>query len=349
MLDYQKLSWIEGLDPPGKLSTLAFSQARKFHMSDAPQRRLTVSMAAQRQSGANMFRIFSSGHEIELVDEGSLTVMLPRRGLVVVQDGSRERIASDGGVLAFGPSRRKTCVKPPIDGLFEACLLKLPIFHPLLGEGIADGPGIGYGDPFVKVRDDAVPALSNLISYILSDLASNAPVLTSDPQAELVDVLVDEHIRKLFDADNLAIIQKCNTASAGLFRLAYDYMRTYYNEPMSVGKIADVIGVGTRQLQGVFKSTTGRTPWDHLTEIRLENARRRLLAGVDKATVGRIAMDCGFTHLGRFAALYQSTYNEAPSITLRRFRKLDRASGNLDRTSSWHHTGESFCKASRWS
>ncbi|MFG6564463.1 helix-turn-helix domain-containing protein [Sulfitobacter sp. 1A13421] len=78
----------------------------------------------------------------------------------------------------------------------------------------------------------------------------------------------------------------------------------------------NMTGGSDRRLQEAFRAT-GQTPWEHLTAIRLTKARARLLSGAG-GSVTAIALDCGFSHLGRFAQSYRRKYNEAPSATLAR-------------------------------
>ncbi|WP_281445503.1 helix-turn-helix domain-containing protein, partial [Paenarthrobacter nicotinovorans] len=64
---------------------------------------------------------------------------------------------------------------------------------------------------------------------------------------------------------------------------------------------------------------TGATPSDLLRSIRLDRAREMLLeAGPREQSVTAVAESCGFTHQGRFSALYLKTFGELPSETLRR-------------------------------
>jgi transcriptional regulator GlxA family with amidase domain len=53
----------------------------------------------------------------------------------------------------------------------------------------------------------------------------------------------------------------------------------------------------------------------------LAAAHRRLRAAGPADDVTRIATDCGFFHLGRFAVCYRELYGESPSQTLRDARR----------------------------
>src|SRR5262245_11482588 len=97
-------------------------------------------------------------------------------------------------------------------------------------------------------------------------------------------------------------------------------MKSEFARAVELRELAAVAGVSPRTLQVHFRRVLGRAPGMVLRELRLDAARRALLAAAADADVTRIAIDCGFTHLGRFAANYRRKYKEVPSATLRRRR-----------------------------
>jgi AraC-like DNA-binding protein len=102
---------------------------------------------------------------------------------------------------------------------------------------------------------------------------------------------------------------------------ADEIMRSGRGRSATVAAIAEQVGVSERALQLAFRRRLGRSPSEHLRMIRLDGARRQLLGGTpDGRTIGRVAADWGFPHLGRFAATYRKQYGEYPSETLRRAR-----------------------------
>ena len=91
-------------------------------------------------------------------------------------------------------------------------------------------------------------------------------------------------------------------------------------DAVSLGAVAAGVGLGLRSLQIVFRATLGVSPRRRLAQIRLDQARRRLLNPAPGETVTSIALECGFTHLGRFTAAYLQMFGELPSQTLKRAR-----------------------------
>jgi AraC-like DNA-binding protein len=55
-----------------------------------------------------------------------------------------------------------------------------------------------------------------------------------------------------------------------------------------------------------------------LTDVRMRLTRRILLEAPETAHVTKIALDCGFSHLGRFGLEYKRRFGESPSETLKR-------------------------------
>ncbi len=57
---------------------------------------------------------------------------------------------------------------------------------------------------------------------------------------------------------------------------------------------------------------------EFLTEQRLQIAQKKLLTPHPEASVSSIALECGFTNLGRFAWIYRKRFGELPSGTLKK-------------------------------
>lgn len=89
-------------------------------------------------------------------------------------------------------------------------------------------------------------------------------------------------------------------------------------EQITLERMSSVAGVSGRWLQKSMLQRWGQTPLELVASRRLTAVRARLMSAPHGAAVTRIAMECGFSHLGRFSALYRSTFGELPSETLAR-------------------------------
>lgn len=87
-------------------------------------------------------------------------------------------------------------------------------------------------------------------------------------------------------------------------------------EPITLGSLCAVAGIGARGLQKAFLRRRQCSPKDWVTERRLAAARVRLIKADPDELVTRIALDCGFSHMGRFSMRYRKKYGSLPSTLL---------------------------------
>ncbi|WP_052441165.1 helix-turn-helix transcriptional regulator [Streptacidiphilus anmyonensis] len=108
------------------------------------------------------------------------------------------------------------------------------------------------------------------------------------------------------------------TVAPTVVRQATAYIEEHAHLDLTVGDIANQVHLTPRALQYAFRRHLETTPFAYLRRVRLDHARRELLAA-DPATstVAQIAARWGFLHQGRFAALYRATYQDTPRQTLR--------------------------------
>lgn len=83
-------------------------------------------------------------------------------------------------------------------------------------------------------------------------------------------------------------------------------------------ELCEGAGLSLRTIESIIRRRMGMTAHSYLRRRRLSRVRQMLLAPDEMMTVTSIAMDHGFTHLGRFSAFYRQMYGELPSETLRK-------------------------------
>lgn len=101
-------------------------------------------------------------------------------------------------------------------------------------------------------------------------------------------------------------------------RQAEEFMAQHFSAPMLLQDVASAAGVSVRTLSDGFRHFRATSPMNHLKALRLDFARASILAAPGEVSIAGIAMDCGFTHLGRFASDYRQRFGESPSDTARR-------------------------------
>lgn len=99
---------------------------------------------------------------------------------------------------------------------------------------------------------------------------------------------------------------------------AVEFIQACYDQAIGSQDIADAAGVGVRRLQISFREAFGTSPWQYLTDRRLDAARARLARKEEGISVTMAALDSGFAHFGEFSRRYQERFGEKPSETRRR-------------------------------
>jgi AraC-like DNA-binding protein len=94
---------------------------------------------------------------------------------------------------------------------------------------------------------------------------------------------------------------------------AIEYMHANISSPIGITDVAEAAGTSVRALQAAFQQFKDTTPLNYLRTIRLEGARKALADPAISMSVAEVARSWGFSHMGRFAALYHQSFGEMPS------------------------------------
>jgi AraC-like DNA-binding protein len=129
---------------------------------------------------------------------------------------------------------------------------------------------------------------------------------------------------------------------------ALDWLRRNPDGEVSLGALSAVAGVRPRTLEAHFKEFLGTPPLAWVRNARLARARRELLDAKDRTTVTGVALDAGFSQLGRFADRYRRRFGELPSQTLRAGRRVAASAAEIDDEAlrlTWRAIPEAFAVA----
>jgi AraC-like DNA-binding protein len=117
----------------------------------------------------------------------------------------------------------------------------------------------------------------------------------------------------------LAMLSRKVQRYHGIVRKAESVVRLQSGEILHIGIISRNCGVSERTLRNAFYATYGKTPYRHLRDLRMQEARLALQsADSASTTVTAVATRFGFYELGRFSVEYRCAFGESPSETLRR-------------------------------
>ncbi len=173
-----------------------------------------------------------------------------------------------------------------------------------------DGARVGHYLAMAGIRSDSPFAPAQVFSAITSQLEQLYLMRDEhDPGADLrrsacLYAVFGELLRdRSIAVDRNAIVQK-----------AISVMEARYDQPLSVGEIAEAVALERCYFSTVFKSETGSSPHAYLTRLRLEKvcalmdqgcsaALAAALCGLDPQNIARIFK----RHMGETPSEYQKT------------------------------------------
>jgi AraC family transcriptional regulator len=97
-----------------------------------------------------------------------------------------------------------------------------------------------------------------------------------------------------------------------------EYLNSHLGDKLTVDRLADVARLSPSHFTRVFREDLGKPPMEYVHELRLERAKKMLLAG--DRTVTEIAMDCGFGSPSYLSACFQQTFKMTPREYRKRVR-----------------------------
>jgi AraC-like DNA-binding protein len=100
-----------------------------------------------------------------------------------------------------------------------------------------------------------------------------------------------------------------------------DVLATHPYRKLHLAEVSRGFGVSDRMIHNFCLTFLGVSPQRYMRLRRLRLVRAAILrAGGEPISIAELARHAGFTQLGWFAAFYQATYGETPSITRQRVR-----------------------------
>ncbi|WP_166511723.1 helix-turn-helix domain-containing protein [Desulfallas thermosapovorans] len=91
---------------------------------------------------------------------------------------------------------------------------------------------------------------------------------------------------------------------------AKDYMHAYCNAGISINDICKEINLSPFHFIRLFKAQTGKTPYQYLLEVRMQQAETLLKGGCSVEEAARL---CGFVNPGHFSSLFRRIVGITPS------------------------------------
>ena len=171
----------------------------------------------------------------------------------------------------------------------------------------APGPGLTVS----RMDDGLMDAVGRLIALL--DRPGDAPVLAPMIRREIV--------WRLLAGPNGAMVRQIGAKDGRLGRIqrVIRQLRERYAEPVRIEDLAELAGMSETSLHRHFKAITSMSPLQYQKQVRLQEARNRLLSdGHDIAGVG---FAVGYDSPSQFSREYSRQFGQPPGRDLERLRR----------------------------
>ncbi|RQH06410.1 AraC family transcriptional regulator [Paraburkholderia dinghuensis] len=150
----------------------------------------------------------------------------------------------------------------------------------------------------------------------LGGTQSPSPLLTAQIEHMIGSLLLISQASNHSSALNE---DRSRSITPSFIRKAELFIEERAHESITVGSIAEHVGVSTSSLYTGFRKYRNTSPMHLLKSIRLNRVREQLLKSDAKnTTVTAVAYQWGFSHLGHFTTDYKRWFGESPGETLAR-------------------------------
>nr|WP_240929502.1 AraC family transcriptional regulator [Streptomyces coryli] len=235
------------------------------------------------------------------------------------RDGGEEGVADERQAATFNPGEEFTLRTPAAASLILVfqisgdtfrrhleSLLSRPLTQPLELERTLD-TGAGPGGSW-----------SRLATLLVQELAHPESLIPHKVMGKTTeDLLLTGLLMAAGHRYGEELLRPTAPLRPATVKRALDAIHADPSRPLTTTELADISRVSARRLQESFRHYVGMTPQSYLRQVRLDRVHEDLVAGNPwEQSVSEIAQHWGFTHMGRFAAVYKDRFGESPSQTL---------------------------------
>ena len=161
-------------------------------------------------------------------------------------------------------------------------------------------------------------------SYLENLIITTENIFNNCPQIAREPLITSQYEELLFTALLVSLPHNYSylfdgsppPATSKVVKLAEEYIEANIDQPLRLGDLAAVTGVGTRSIQAAFKRHRGYSPSQFLRECRLTHAHQILQQAPPNLSLMAVSLSCGFASQSRFCQHYHKRFGEKPSETL---------------------------------
>lgn len=175
-------------------------------------------------------------------------------------------------------------------------------------------PGVPLFNPVIDLSSEHGRAIQAGF-LMLSEAMTDPEAMSADQVDAIVPMIIDELLQNIAYQRGASVVPERLQATPRHVKQAIDLFKARFADRLVMPAVARQIGISERALYDGFQRYYQRAPYDILTRIRMDTARRLMR---DEGHSANEAARCvGIRHLGRFSATYREIFGVLPSEDVR--------------------------------
>ena len=173
--------------------------------------------------------------------------------------------------------------------------------------------------PELALTSKTAARMLRLLTFLLAEIEMQQADVSTDAVTEAaMEQALIAVIGAMLDKGRADLRPAAADPAPDMLRRAEGFMAAHLDMELTPARIADAAGTSLRSLHRAFRIHRGTTPLTALKAMRLDRARAEIEAGrIGSDGLTGLAMRCGFSHMGLFAADYRQRFGVLPSRMMR--------------------------------
>jgi len=250
--------------------------------------------------------------------------MLQRPALCIIAQGAK-RVMMGDSVVSYGPtSYLVASLDLPITGIVTDASVDAPYlcFCLYLDPALLSDIAIAL-PPAAPIQEGSALSLHPITPELL-DAATRLTALMGDPaSAPLLAPLIErELLVRLMTGPNGGIVRAIAVGESrtGQIARAIGWLKAHFREPFDGAGLAGLAGMSVSSFHDHFRRATAMTPLQYQKQLRLQEARKLMLA--DRLDAAEAGFRVGYDSPSQFSREYRRLFGAPPLRDMGRLRAM---------------------------
>jgi AraC family transcriptional regulator len=240
--------------------------------------------------------------------------MLPITDMPLVEIDSKDVYARKYHVIPINPMQEHGVSGRMENVRFINILFDEAFFNSIIGDAFKQKNLLFCNENYPVSME-----LYSLVKMFIKESMKDSPerCIMLQNLGRIIAILIFRDIKK---EPNLFQWGKPLNAEILKIKKVIEYIKENYQKECTLEELSKVAGISRFYLIRIFKDYIGKTPYDYLLDVRIENAK--LILAKENKSITDICHECGFNNMSHFIRMFKKKIGTTPTL-YKNFIKLE--------------------------